>query len=196
MNIAFFDFDGTITRNDSFLHFIRFVKGEPRFWAGIILHLPLFLLMKLKFVPNWKTKEQLFSYFFKGVDNNRILQLGEEFAEQVIPRLIRPKALAEIKKHQTTKTKIVIVSASFSIWLKPWCNKHGFELLATEHEVKNSLITGKIKGQNCHGIEKAKQIRVKYNLEEYSSVYAYGDSPADVHMLSLASYKWMKWKQI
>lgn len=37
MNIAFFDFDGTITRKATFLQFIRFLDGRFEFYKGFLI---------------------------------------------------------------------------------------------------------------------------------------------------------------
>jgi phosphatidylglycerophosphatase C len=59
-------------------------------------------------------------------------------------------------------------------------------------EVKNGVVTGKIDGKNCNGKEKAKRIKQAINLNEYDSIYAYGDSAGDKQMLALATYTYYK----
>jgi HAD superfamily hydrolase (TIGR01490 family) len=194
MNIAFFDFDGTITTKDTFIQFIRFSVGSFKFYWGFLIHIPVIIAYKIGIVANWKAKELLFSYFFKGMAEEDLLNKGKEFSRLVVPKLLRPEALKEIVFHKKSNTKIVVVTASFSLWVKPWCEQGGIELIATEHEVKNSKLTGKMKGKNCHGKEKPARIKAQYNLNEYEQIYAYGDSPDDLYMLSLADLKWMKWK--
>lgn len=66
--IVAFDFDGTITNRDTLLEFIKFAKGKTAFYLGFLLHLPWLLAMKCHLYPNWKTKQMIFSYFFKGVN--------------------------------------------------------------------------------------------------------------------------------
>ena len=43
-NIALFDFDGTITTDDSLLKFIRFVVGDRRFLLGLVVLSPMLVL--------------------------------------------------------------------------------------------------------------------------------------------------------
>ena len=68
MKLYAFDFDGTITTKDTFIAFIRFVKGDLRTFLGLLLYAPILIMMKLKLYPNWKAKQQLFTYFFKGMN--------------------------------------------------------------------------------------------------------------------------------
>ena len=49
-----FDFDGTLTRSDSLIEFIRFAKGDKDFALCFLRYLPLLLLMKIGLYPNWK----------------------------------------------------------------------------------------------------------------------------------------------
>ena len=63
-----FDFDGTLTTSDTLLAFIRYANGTPAFMWGFLRHTHLLVLMKLKLYPNWKVKQSVFSYFFKGMD--------------------------------------------------------------------------------------------------------------------------------
>lgn len=65
--VAVFDFDGTLIRKDSFLEFIKFAFGERAFLTGFFLNSPYLVAFKLKLYPNWKAKERVFSYFFRGM---------------------------------------------------------------------------------------------------------------------------------
>ena len=67
MTIYAFDFDGTLTRRDTFLVFARFAKGTSRTFFAIMLMLPLLVMMKLRLYPNWRAKQQLFSLLFRGM---------------------------------------------------------------------------------------------------------------------------------
>ena len=63
--VAAFDFDGTITRKDTLLEFIKFVKGVSSCYRGLLLYAPLLVAYKLKLYPNWKVKQRFFAHFFK-----------------------------------------------------------------------------------------------------------------------------------
>ena len=62
------DFDGTVTSADTLLHFIRFACGTWRFLLGFFLHSPMIIAMKLKLCDNGKTKQKVFSWFFRGMN--------------------------------------------------------------------------------------------------------------------------------
>src|SRR4051812_42040221 len=98
--IAFFDFDGTITTKDTLLEFIKFTKGNSRFLTGFLLNSPYLLAYKLNLIPNQTAKEKVMEYFFKGTSLAEFQKQCDAFAMEVVPKLIRPKALAELKQLQ------------------------------------------------------------------------------------------------
>ncbi len=73
MIITLFDFDGTITTDDSLIKFIRFVVGDVKTAWGMILLSPMLIIYKLKLIPNYKAKQIMLSYFFKGMDEQLFL---------------------------------------------------------------------------------------------------------------------------
>ncbi len=190
--IAFFDFDGTLTTQDSFLEFIKFQKGKTAFILGFLRFFPWLLALKLKLVPNDQVKQKILVYFFGGMPESVFQQACDRFAEIRIPPMIRPAALVEIERLRKLQFDLVVVSASAVNWLRSWSDGLGLQLIATRLEVKNGRITGRIEGKNCHGEEKVIRIRQQWDLSEFQEVYAYGDTPADKPMLALASRSFYK----
>jgi phosphatidylglycerophosphatase C len=184
--VAFFDFDGTITKKDSFVEFIKFIKGKRIFIKGIITLSPILILYKLKFISNNKAKQKVISYFFKGYKKSYFKSLANEFSLNYIDKIVNPKMIKIIKWHKNKGHKVVIVSASLECYLKPWCEKNDLELIATRLESKDGIITGNFLTENCYGKEKVKRIRELYNLNQFDYIYAYGDSEGDKYMLKLA----------
>lgn len=184
--IAFFDFDGTITTKDTLLEFIKYCKGTNAFYAGFLINSPFLLAYKLKIISNQAAKEKVLQHFFKNTSVDSFRVLCEKFAAEKIPRLIRPEAIAEIKKLQEEGQTVVIVSASPENWISPWALKLKVDLIATQLEIQNGLLTGKILGKNCHGAEKVNRINKKYSLADYAEITAYGDTKGDLPMLALA----------
>ncbi len=190
--LALFDFDGTITTNDSLLKFIRFVVGDIHFLIGLIALSPLLVAFKLKLIPNYKAKQKMLSWFFKGCSEERFNKVANEYSLTHIDKILRPKAIERLQWHQSQEHDIVIVSASLESWLKPWCSKNGFDLIATQLEIKNGSVTGNLSSRNCHGQEKVNRIKQQYNLNDYDSIYAYGDSSGDKEMLALTEIAFYK----
>jgi phosphatidylglycerophosphatase C len=194
--IAFFDFDGTITTKDTLLEFIRYDRGGLLFGLGFLLAAPWLVAWKLKIIPNQKAKERVLSFFFRNRPVDDFQASCDRFSTEILPGLLRPKALDELKKLQQMDAGIVIVSASPSNWISKWAASQGASLIATQLSVTTkkgrSVLTGAIEGANCHGKEKVRRIRQQHPLDEYNEIYAYGDSSGDRPMLALAKVSFYK----
>lgn len=192
MKIVLFDFDGTITTDDSLFKFIKFVVGDIQLLLGMIYLLPMLIGYKLNIIPNYKAKEIMLSYFFKGMDEQAFINLTKEFSLNHIDTTVRPKAMEKIAWHKEQGHKVIVVSASMECWLKPWCNKNGLELIATKLKMDEGIVSGKFSSKNCYGIEKANRVKEEYPSSKYEYLYAYGDSRGDKELLELAKNSFYK----
>ena len=185
--IAFFDFDGTITTKDTLLEFIKFVKGSFYFYWGFIINAPWLLAFKLGIITNQHAKEKILKFFFSKMPVSVFNEHCEQFATKIIPGLIRPGAQKELDTLSQVGVTVVIVSASPENWVGKWSKRNSFDCIGTVLESKNELITGKLVGKNCHGEEKVNRIKDSYSLGDYEVIYAYGDNKGDWPMLNLAT---------
>ncbi|MBL6448901.1 HAD family hydrolase [Fulvivirga sp. 29W222] len=190
--LVLFDFDGTLTSGDTFIEFIKFYSGTLRFYLGFLLLSPVLVLFKLKIIPNWRAKEYVLTYFFKGEHLNKFNEKGRSFAEIVVPNMIRKKAIDKFNKHREQGDLVIIVSASAVNWVKPWADQQGVDLIATNLEIENDRLTGRIRGRNCYGPEKVSRISQQIDTHDYLEVYVYGDSRGDREMLELATHPFYK----
>ena len=191
-HLALFDFDGTITRKDTFVEIIRYKFGTFRLLSGMAVLSPVLVMYKLKLIKNWRAKEIMFGHFFKGMTAEEFKKTGEGFAKEALPKLLRPSALEKIKEHQIGGDDRYIVTASAADWIKPWSDQFGFKILATCWETKDGVITGKIKGRNCYGPEKKIRILETIVLPNYETISVYGDTSGDREMLTLATHKYYR----
>jgi len=190
--IAFFDFDGTITRKDTLLEVIRFIKGKSAFYLGFILNSPWLLAYKLNMFPNDQVKQKILTWFFADMPEQVFQEKCDLFTEERLPELVRPGAMEEIRRLRSLGFDIVVISASAGNWIVKWSNSHALKLISSKLEVKNGLITGKLVGRNCYGEEKVVRILDQWDLKEYEEIYAYGDSAGDKPMLTLATKSFYK----
>lgn len=186
MNIAFFDFDGTITSRDSLPDFIIYATGYLNFLVGLVILSPILMGFKLNLISNWQAKESALRHFFRDWEIEKFRESASRYARERLPRIIRDTALKQISWHQSRGDQVVVVTAAIDLWLKDWCDAHGLDLIATQLEVINGKLTGRLGSKNCYGPEKVRRIKEKYNLEEFSRIYAYGNGPGDEEMLALA----------
>jgi phosphatidylglycerophosphatase C len=186
MNIALFDFDGTLSTQDSYLLFTRFLGGG-RYVLGCLLLSPRIIRYLFGGYPNYALKEDFLRIFFKKKTIGDLRHLAHRFCTEKIPTILRPKAMERIHWHQERGDLIAVVSACPRLILEPWCRLMNVDIIATELEVdQQARITGRIEGKNCWGEEKVKRIRSRYDLSCFKEIYGYGDSKGDLPMLEIA----------
>ena len=190
--LVLFDFDGTITTRDTLIEFVRFYRGNRKYLESMLMLSPILALYKLKMIPNWKAKQHFLARHFRGESIETFNSRCIEFSSQLLPSLIRPKALDAIKEYRAQHITMAVVSASAENWIRPFCDQHGLLCLATKLEVKNGLITGNLDGKNCYGDEKVCRIREHFDLSLFDEIIAYGDSSGDREMLELAHRSYYK----
>ena len=191
MNIAFFDFDGTITCKDSFYGLLSYDIFKLDFYKKAMTLLPILFAYKIKIISNQKAKEIVLKNFFRDIKFDEFMLICQNYARK-FDDILRPLAKEKLNWHKQNGDKIVIVSASLEEYLAPWCEKNSFELIASKLEVLDGRITGKLDGLNCHGDEKVRRIKEKYDLNSFEKIYAYGDTKGDLPMLKLAHESFYK----
>ena len=195
-NLALFDFDGTVTTSDTFTPFIRYAVDSKRMIVGRIVLAPLIIAHKFGLIHASPLRSWIVRIGFYGTRESEVRNLGLKYSRERLPELIRPKALERIRWHKERGDRIAIVSASLDIYLSDWCQQIGVDLICTEIEVCNGVVTGRYFQGDCSGIEKARRIREKYKLKEYEIIYAYGDTKEDEKMLELANKRYFRWQEV
>ncbi len=196
MNLALFDFDGTITRGDSWTPFMKLATGPARKVVGFTALLPVGAGYYAGLVPG-RTARPLYAHVaFRGVESKRVRDLAGGYASDVLPRTVRPRALDQIAWHKENGDTVVVVSASLAVYVQPWCDRAGIDCIATELEERHGRLTGRYLGGECTGAEKAARIRRRYDLQQFSQIYAYGDTVEDDAMLALANHRFYRWTEV
>lgn len=183
-----FDFDGTLTTKDTLLKFIHFAKGSGQMFRGFLLFSPLLILMKLHLFPNWKAKQKIFSYFFKGMKIDDFNALCTRFAEQN-KHLLRPAGIEKVRQAIAEEhTTVLIISASIDNWVRPFFDEidKKIQVLGTQIETKEGRLTGLFTTKNCYGEEKVNRLTALYPHREAYYLIAFGDSRGDKELLTFA----------
>jgi phosphatidylglycerophosphatase C len=186
VNLALFDFDGTLTSKDSLSDFIQYAVGKPAYYFGLILLSPVLLVYLSGLIRNDVAKQKLMARYFKGWSFERYQQVANDYSRSEIDKIVRQQAIEKLNWHQQQGDRVIIVSASMEDWLKPWCDSKGVELLATRLMTENGIISGEFATANCHGEEKVNRVKELLNLSDYDRIFAYGDSSGDTEMLAIA----------
>lgn len=189
------DFDGTLTRKDSFLCFLK-VNFKGQYYWGFFLFLPILLMMKLKVfgMNEEKAKKKLLAYFLGGKTQTEIQEMAVSFQENhLYSDLMRPEALVFIKEITQNPTNTVyLVSASVDIWLEPIAKELNMKLICTQAAYESNVFKGAFSSPNCNGEEKKRRILAIVDIDAFDEVISLGDTAGDRAMFTLATEKIFK----
>jgi HAD superfamily phosphoserine phosphatase-like hydrolase len=176
-----------------FPEFIRFAKGTLAFGAGILLYAPLLAAWKMQLYPNWKVKQKLFSYFFKGMRLADFNHLCTIFFQQS-KHLIRTTAIHAINDHLANGDWVIIISAGIENWIQPFANELTVPaVFCTQLEIDaNECLTGCFASANCYSEEKVRRLLQHYPQRDSYYLVAYGDSRGDKELLDFADKRCYK----
>ncbi|MEM7513164.1 MAG: HAD-IB family hydrolase [Bacteroidota bacterium] len=186
MKLVLFDFDGTITRKDTLFEFFRFTHGKDRYISGIILHFHILFLAWLRLYPRAIAKKKLLKHFYKGWTKEDLFDAGKLYFHKVIHYITYEEAMKELKAYLDDDARIIVVSASLDVWVKPFCDYYDIEFIGTQLQYNAGIYEGSFATPNCNGKEKVKRIKEAVDITDYEPVIAYGNSSGDKPMLSLA----------
>lgn len=193
IEVAAFDFDGTLTRRDTLLPYLWRSLGWPRFLLALLKSAPWLAAYACRIISNHRAKARLLRVSLGGRSAAEVAQWTAEFVGQYLPGQWNPSALARLRWHQERGHCCLIVSASPGIYLHRTGEVlHMDGVLCTELEIEDGVLTGQMQTLNCHGEEKVRRLEVwlaeRYPAAERVVLHAYGDSGGDVPLLNLADY--------
>lgn len=194
-SIAFFDFDGTLTKSDSLKHFLFYYFDYKKLIFKSLYYIPYFFYYKIFQMDNAKAKQALFRVFFKGDTERAFNKKCECFSTIIIPKLIRNEVLQRVHWHQKRGDEVVVVSASIENYLRPYFTQMDIKVIGTKMQFIEGRLSGFFNGKNCNGQEKKARIEKDYRLSDYESTYAYGNSSGDVAMLELVDYAFFRYPE-
>jgi phosphatidylglycerophosphatase C len=189
--LALFDFDGTITRGDSLLVFLRHMvgvraaaAGTPEVlgqWINLLLHANL---------THSSAKESLLRVHLRSRTREEWDAAVRAFHATLGDGYYNSSVLKQLRNYQARGAKVVIVSASIDIWLQPFAEALESDLICTRSKWENGLWMG-FDGKNCRGREKVRRVKQAYNLDAFSKIVAFGNTGGDYDMLNLADESWL-----
>ncbi|ULJ64644.1 HAD family hydrolase [Wielerella bovis] len=186
---AFFDFDGTLTRTDTVLPFVRYVaQNDAVYWRKLLQISPYLLGYLSGCVSNLVAKEKVFTAFLANMPSEIAQNKADDFARFRLPELLLPAGMAKLAQHRERGDICVLVSASPELYLHTWAAQHGFAcVLGTRLQVVSGCLNGKVAGENCIGAEKVARIEAEFGAECWTNSVAYSDSRVDLPMLQRAT---------
>ena len=187
-----FDFDGTLTRRDSFLAFLKWHIGPARY-AAIMASLAPATIKWVVDRDRGRLKAAVVSKFLRGIERETLARRARDFATEESQALLRPDALRCWKQWQAQGARLVIVTASPEILIAPFAHGLGADhLIATRLAFDDhDCLTGALVGNNCRGLEKVRRLQALFGSDLRLEA-AYGDSAGDHEMLAIAEESGLK----
>jgi phosphatidylglycerophosphatase C len=176
--VAAFDFDGTLSTRDNLVPFLCRAVGT-RAVAQALAAGGLSVALQRQWSRN-ALKAEVVRRLLTGYDAERFDSLGRAFAFDILRRHLRSDVVERVDWHRTQGHRLVLVSASFDVYVRPVAERLRFDaVLATELEVgPDGRLTGRLRGENVRGAEKARRLEA-WLAERPAYVWAYGDSSGD-----------------
>ncbi|WP_108444422.1 HAD-IB family hydrolase [Halomonas denitrificans] len=191
--VAFFDFDGTLTIDDSLMPFLKYVVGTPTYYAKLALVSPVRAALVANLLRNDIAKQIFLRQYLAGYHIDDLFEQGQRFSEEVIPTMLRPEGIERLRRHQEKGHECVLVSASMDLYLSHWSKMYGFSesLCSTLSTGSGVVVSRSLVLKNCHGEEKCERISCCITDLTQRESYAYGDSSEDLPMLHMVDNGFM-----
>ena len=192
MALALFDLDETLISGDSDYewgaHLVSIGKVDAEYYASenerfyqdyLNGTLDVFAFLKFALRPLAENSYQ------------ELCQWRDEYIEERIKPIIKPKALDLVNKHRDAGDHLVIVTATNQFITEP--TKEMFDihdLIATLPEMVDGKFTGNVKGTPSYGPGKVTRLKewLENNNHSLEGSYFYSDSRNDIPLLELVTH--------
>ncbi len=190
--IAAFDVDGTLTVRDCVVPFLRRTGGTVGTIGGL-LRQPVAVLRGLVRRDRDALKAAAARAVFGGRDLAEVTAAAIRFGDVVAGEWLRPDTVARLQWHREQGHEVVLVSASFELYLDRVGTRLGADgVLATRLETVDGRFTGALAGPNCRGPEKVARLHewltARHGGRAAVTLWAYGDSAGDRELLADADH--------
>jgi phosphatidylglycerophosphatase C len=179
MRIAVFDLDGTITRRDTLIPYLRgWLRRHPRagFLTRALASLGRFVLDR----DRGRLKSDLLRAGMGGAAAGDVRDWTAEFVAGLGPADILPGALAAIARHRTAGDHLVLLSASVDLYVPDIGRRLGFdETICTEVLWRDGRLDGALASPNRRAEEKLSCVERLQSRYPGAAIVAYGNARSD-----------------
>lgn len=212
--VAVFDLDCTLTRRDTMLPWLILLRGRARVATAITFALrhvmPMLRrsgalrpglpvpvtavgLMELERMPfdhlrpdlGSRVKASVYRQLLGGIPVPRALAAAEELGRRVA---WNPDMAAALERHRDSGHRVVVATGCASLCARTLIERRfGIrEVLGTELEAQDGVLTGRLATPNCVRAYKAERVGAWLETEgPFGESWGYGNKPHDLPMLAL-----------
>ncbi len=181
--IIFFDFDKTITNEDTLLPAVYFFLRSKNERMRSFLAAASFIAFRMKFISEHRFKEVLCSLMVKGLDEESVYSIASRFYNANVSRpFFNPAIVGLLNDYKLKGDEIYLVSSNFDFLLEPLKELLPVDgIFATVSEKMGRKYSGKIVGEVCSFERKVTRTS---HLLHHSSTVCYGDSKGDFMLMN------------
>lgn len=180
MKYVVFDFDNTLTSNDTFIPFLLFCRRKNIFFfIKYFLFIFLFICHKFKIFSNLKLKKWGVFLFLSRLDFKIVEKRSEKFIEKIhLNKFYYQDYKKYLKKNDT---KLIIISASLKIYLE----KIFSDSIVIGSELEFDKYN-RVKGLKSHCYKEKKVVKLKEMIGTNTVDVFYTDSIADKELVKIS----------
>ncbi len=188
-HVEVFDLDGTITRTDTYAAFLIYVLiRRPARWFRCPLLAAAVFMHKAGVRDNTWLKGFFLYHVIGGLHKDQAAGYAHGFLKAFLPKAARPQALSAIRELQAQNRYLILMSASFDLYVTIIGQALGFDdVICTKAGISRyGTITGKLAGENCYGRVKAvcfKELRRDFPRSRFT---VYTDHHSDIPIITAA----------
>jgi putative phosphoserine phosphatase/1-acylglycerol-3-phosphate O-acyltransferase len=188
---AFYDLDHTILDGNSATHLImearkRVVMSEKQYRQAVWLS----ILYKLNIGNPTLMINRMLSWL-KGLKEAEIMALARDIFHSRIKGIIRPMILDTIHEHRSKNGAVVLLSSASAPICQPVTAYMELdEMICTQLESIDGMLTGKTSGKLVYGPEKKVQMLAfcRNNAYDPKDAWYYGDSHTDRYVMEAVGH--------
>lgn len=190
--VVAFDFDGTLTRHDSVVPFLRRLIGTRRLVVGLSSRAHRLIPSAVRRDRD-ALKALATHVAFRARSIADVERHASDHAAALLADGLRDDTVARLRWHRDAGHRVVIASASYEPYVAVVGRELGVDaVLATRLEVVDGVCTGRLEGPNCRGAQKVHRLRAWMESQPLDRagvvVWAYGDSAGDRELLGAADH--------
>ncbi|GMV05728.1 MAG: hypothetical protein AMXMBFR53_20050 [Gemmatimonadota bacterium] len=199
--VTVFDLDGTLTRSDTSVAFLRFVAGSLAVARGLAA---AGAAAAPDLVRAWRREtreprvggttgrweallhERIIRRTLRGRPREELRERGAAFAAALVADSLRDDVLRRLEDHRARGDRVIVASASLDLYVEPAARLLGCDAGVGSHlEFHGGVATGHLAGLPCWGEEKLRRVRAI--LEPGTEIaHAYGNSAGDEALFRVA----------
>jgi phosphatidylglycerophosphatase C len=187
VRVAVFDLDGTITRHDTLVPYLRgWLRRHPRrgWRRASFAALARYLSGRR---DRGRLKSELIRACMEGAEALLVRAWSAEFADGLGEDDLNPGALAAMARHRDAGDRLVLLSASVDLYVPEIGRRLGFdETIATGIAWRDGKLEGSLTTENRRGDEKRRCIEALRGRFPGARIAAYANAASDFPHLSIS----------